>query len=103
MAEGFEELDSVIHERVRLGILTFLARNGETDFGTLKKALDVTDGNLSRHLRVLEEEGIINVKKTFVKRRPRTYYKLTNMGKKRFNRYLQVLEDILKSVTKKEE
>ena len=103
MADGFEELDRVIHERVRLGILTFLARNGETDFGTLKKALDVTDGNLSRHLRVLEEEGIINVKKTFVERRPRTYYKLTEKGKERFQRYLQVLESILKSVTEKEE
>ncbi len=103
MSNRFEDLDSVIHERVRLGILAFLARNGETDFGTLKRTLDVTDGNLSRHLRVLEEEGIIDVKKTFVKRRPRTYYKLTDKGKKRFNRYLQVLENILKSVTKKEE
>lgn len=103
MGDGFEELDHVIHERVRLGILTYLLQNGETDFGTLKRALDVTDGNLSRHLRVLEDEGIILVRKTFVKRRPRTYYKLSEDGRKRFRKYLDVLEGILKSIGKKEE
>ena len=102
MADKFGELDSVIHERVRLGVMVYLTQFGETDFGTLKKALNVTDGNLSRHLRVLEEEGLISVRKTFVNRRPRTYYNLTPEGEERFTRYLKVLEGIMKSILKKE-
>jgi len=97
---GIERLDPVLHERVRLGIVVLLVREGELDFRTLKRELGVTDGNLSQHLRVLEEAGIIRVKKRFVGRRPRTTYRLTEDGLKRFEIYLQGLQELLRSLPK---
>ncbi len=97
---GIERLDPVLHERVRLGIVVLLVREGELDFQTLKRELGVTDGNLSQHLRVLEEAGIIRVKKRFVGRRPRTTYRLTEDGLKRFEIYLQGLQELLRSLPK---
>ena len=91
-------LDPIIHERVRLGILTLLLQGGELDFQTLKHTLHVTDGNLSRHLQVLEEAGLVHVRKTFVRRRPRTYYRLTAEGRRRFLTYLDHLRQILKTL-----
>ncbi len=97
---NIHNLDPIIHERIRLGILSILIKEGETDFNSLKKDLNTSDGNLSRHLSVLEENGIISVRKTFVGKRPRTYYKLTNEGKKRFLSYLDTLENIIKNTLK---
>jgi DNA-binding transcriptional ArsR family regulator len=91
-------LDPVLHERVRLGILTLLVQADKLDFTTLKEALGVTDGNLAQHLRVLEEAGIIAVRKTFVGRRPRTYYRLTPQGRRRFLEYLERLRTLLQSL-----
>jgi len=91
-------LDPVLHERVRLGILTLLVQADELDFITLKEALGVTDGNLAQHLRVLEEAGVVAVRKTFVGRRPRTYYRLTPQGRRRFLKYLECLRDLLQSL-----
>ncbi len=101
-----EPLDPVIHERVRLGILGLLAQAGELSFGELKASLGVSDGNLASHLRILEREGIVRVRKTFVGRRPRTYYRLTPQGRQRFLRYLEALKGLLGGVleeTKEEE
>ncbi len=93
-----EGLDPVIHERVRLGILGILAQADEVSFRELKAALNVSDGNLASHLRLLEERGYITVRKTFVGRRPRTYYRLTEEGRKRFLHYLETLTDFLSDV-----
>ncbi len=93
-------LDPIIHERIRLGILSILLQEEETDFVSLKKELNTTDGNLSRHLSVLEENNIIVVRKTFVGKKPRTYYKLTKEGRKRFISYLETLEGIIKNTLK---
>ncbi len=95
---SLEPLDPVIHERVRLGILGLLAQAEEVSFGELKQALGVSDGNLASHLRLLEREGIVAVRKTFVGRRPRTLYRLTPQGRERFYRYLEALKTLLGSV-----
>lgn len=95
------DLDPIIHERVRLGIMTLLLQAGELDFQTLKRELGVTDGNLAQHLRVLEEHGLIQVHKTFVGRRPRTTYTLTLEGRRRLREYLDRLARILKSARRK--
>lgn len=92
-----EGLDPILHERVRLGILVLLVEADELDFTTLKETLGVTDGNLAQHLRVLEEAGVLAVRKTFVGRRPRTYYRLTPEGRRRFLEYLDRLRSILRA------
>jgi DNA-binding HxlR family transcriptional regulator len=92
------ELDPLIHERVRLGILVLLSVHGTIDFTSLKESLKVTDGNLSQHLRKLEEGGYIRVRKTFVKRRPKTTYTLTPLGRKRLAKYLEQMEKFLREV-----
>lgn len=93
-----EGLDPVIHNRVRLGILTLLLKNGRLDFKTLRDELGLTDGNLATHLRVLEREGIVRYEKTFKGRKPITYYELTKEGRKRLERYLKALKSLLKGL-----
>ncbi|GBD09833.1 hypothetical protein HRbin22_02094 [Candidatus Thermoflexus japonica] len=95
------DLDPIIHERVRLGIMTLLLQAGELDFQSLKRELSVTDGNLAQHLRVLEEHGLIRVHKAFVGRRPRTTYTLTPEGRRRLREYLDRLAQILKSARRR--
>ncbi len=93
-----EGLDPLFHDRARFGIMVVLLKNGEVDFNTLKRELGLTDGNLATHLRKLEEAGVVRYRKTFVGRRPRTYYSLTPEGRERFVEYLERLEEILKSL-----
>ncbi len=93
-----EGLDPVIHNRVRLGILTLLLKNGRLDFKTLRDELGLTDGNLATHLRVLEREGIVRYEKTFKGRKPITYYELTEEGRRRLERYLKALKSLLKGL-----
>jgi DNA-binding PadR family transcriptional regulator len=94
----FKEIDPVIHERIRLAVMVYLLQNGESDFNSLKEFTEATEGNLASHLRVLEENKYIEVKKTFVGRRPRTFYKLTKKGKKRLTEYLENLKKILGTI-----
>ncbi|MFG3493930.1 winged helix-turn-helix domain-containing protein [Streptomyces sp. NPDC047928] len=75
-----QALDDTVHQRVRLGILTVAHEADRVDFAFLKKQLAVTDGNLSRHLKVLEESGLITVEKGYAGRRPRTWITLTRAG-----------------------
>ncbi len=95
--------DEVIHEKTRLMILGFLLKEGELSFSDLKELLNLTDGNLTSHLKTLEINGIIEVKKTFIGRRPKTFYKLTKEGKERFINYLNNVKDFLNFLIKKEE
>ena len=93
---AFEGLDRVLHEKARLGILTSLADYHEgLGFGELRDLCGLTDGNLSRHIQILEEAGLIDVTKGFEGRRPHTNCKLTAEGRRRFNDYLAVLEQVL--------
>lgn len=92
-----DRLDDVIHQKVRLGVMSSLMASGEADFNLLKAALGVSDGNLSTHLTVLEEAGYIAVRKEFVGKKPRTTYAPTETGRKAFEEYVAVLEGLVRS------
>jgi len=89
------DIDALIHERVRLGIVSALAMVPEMSFVELKDSLSLTDGNLSVHARVLEEAGYVRIEKTFVGRKPRTTMSLTPRGRKAFRKYVEQLEQIV--------
>ena len=94
---AYEGLDRVIHERARLGVLTsLLAHPQGIAFGDLKQLCGLTDGNLSRHLSVLEEAGLVDVQKSFEGNRPRTTCRITATGRERYVAYLAVLEQVVR-------
>ena len=93
-------LDRLIHDRVRLGILSALAASSEMSFGDLKAALEVTDGNLSVHARKLEEAGYIVCHKSFTGRTPRTEYAMTPTGRRAFEKYLNHMDAIIEATRK---
>jgi len=90
-------LDPVIHERVRLAIISALAVNEVLSFNDLKKLLEITDGNLSVHARKLEDAGYVRCTKSFVGRQPRTEFKLTPGGRRAFEGYLEQMESVIRS------
>jgi len=90
-------LDSLIHERVRLGIVSALAGHESVRFVDLRDALGLTDGNLSAHARKLEDAGYVTCQKTFVGRTPRTEYALTELGRRELASYLGHLESIIRT------
>ncbi len=90
-----DEIDRLIHERMRLGIVSALAANDALSFGDLKEILGTTDGNLSVHARKLEDVGYIKVTKGFEDRKPKTEYRLTAKGRKALESYLHQMESIL--------
>jgi DNA-binding HxlR family transcriptional regulator len=92
-----DALDDVIHQKVRLGVMSSLMASGEADFNFLKAALGVSDGNLSTHLTVLEEHGYITVRKEFVGKKPRTTYTPTAAGHRAFEAYITALESLVRS------
>jgi DNA-binding MarR family transcriptional regulator len=95
------ELDRVIHERLRLGILSALAVNSSMTFNELKSVLKTTDGNLSVHARKLEDAEYISCDKSFDGRMPRTEYKITAAGRRAFERYLDNMEQVIAAARKK--
>jgi DNA-binding MarR family transcriptional regulator len=98
MPAGAPKLDRLIHERLRLGILSALSVNESLTFNELKKLLDTTDGNLSVHARKLEEAGYIGCAKSFEGRMPRTDYRLTTAGKRALERYLDHMEALIRAM-----
>ncbi len=90
------DLDRLIHERMRLGIISALMASDSLSFSDLKRLLRTTDGNLSVHARKLEEGGYITCHKFFEGRIPRTEYRLTAAGKKAFAQYLQDMEEVIR-------
>jgi DNA-binding transcriptional ArsR family regulator len=94
---SYDGLDRVIHEKARLGILTSLIANPNgLSFSDLRRLCDLTDGNLSRHLQVLEEENLIEISKRFERQKPLTTCKITRIGQKRYLDYLTELERVVK-------
>jgi DNA-binding HxlR family transcriptional regulator len=94
---AYEGLDRIIHERARLGVLTSLAANPKgLVFADLKRLCGLTDGNLSRHLQVLQEAGVVEVTKSFSRNRPQTLCKITPEGRRRFLDYLAVLDQVVR-------
>ena len=94
---AYEGLDRVLHEKARLGIMTSLvARPDGLLFGDLKRLCALTDGNLSRHLDVLHEAGLVEIWKGFENRRPQTLLRLSPEGRQRFLAYLEELEQVVR-------
>jgi DNA-binding MarR family transcriptional regulator len=93
---SYEGLDRVMHEKARLGILASLAANSDgLLFSDLKQLCALTDGNLSRHLTVLSDAGLVEIWKGATGSRPRTMYRLTHGGRRRFAEYIGVLEKVV--------
>jgi DNA-binding MarR family transcriptional regulator len=91
-------LDDTVHQRVRLGILAVLEEAKRADFSFIRDALDLSDGNLSRHVQVLEEAGLVRVEKGFEGRRPRTWISATRAGRAALEEELSALRDLISRV-----
>ena len=92
------DLDKVIHERMRLGIISALAANAKLSFTELKTLLNTTDGNISVHARKLEDAGYVTLEKSFKGRMPLTEYKITKEGREALTRYLNHMEALIKAM-----
>ena len=93
--EAFLQLDRVIHEKGRLAIMSMLAASAELSFTEMRDALSMTDGNLTTHIRTLQEAGYVSITKSFQNNRPLTTCSLTSAGKKAFTSYINLLENII--------
>ncbi len=95
MKDIISGLNKIFDSRVRLGIMSVLMVNDSVDFNTMKELLEVTDGNLASHLKALEKEEIIEVRKQFVGRKPNTSYKVTILGQRLFKEHINALEKLI--------
>jgi DNA-binding MarR family transcriptional regulator len=95
MSLPFADLDELVHQRSRLGIMTLLKGPGELEFRVLKEQLALTDGNLSQHLRTLEEAGYVAIRKGYEGRRPRTWARLTKVGERALAQEVALLRRIV--------
>lgn len=100
---AYDGLDRSMHEKGRLAIMTSLISNPEgLLFGDLKRLTSLTDGNLSRHLEVLREAGLLEIWKGYDKKRPQTLCRITREGRKKFGEYLRELEQVIKDARQQE-
>lgn len=90
-------LNKVFESRIRLGIMSILMVNDSFDFNSLKESLGVTDGNLASHLKTLEDNGLIEIRKQFIGRKPNTSYTITEKGMDLFKQHLNALEDLIRN------
>ena len=97
-----DELDQIIHQAVRTKIIALLLGRGECSFSDIKNALNISDGHMSTHMKILLEEKYVEMEKAFVDNKPQTTYRLTKNGKKKFSEYLETLKKILKLSQSKE-
>ena len=95
MTHPTRSLSEVVHQRHRLGVLTIAREVDQVEFGYLRDTLDLTAGNLSRHLTVLEEAGLVAITKGYAGRRPRTWVRLTDAGRTALDEELQALRRLL--------
>ena len=97
MMDGFdiEAIDEVIHGRIRLGVMAYLVGAGEADFSEIRARLQTTDGNLSVHLRKLEDAGYIEIAKSFVGRKPLTRIRLTEGGRGAYSGWLETISRLV--------
>jgi DNA-binding transcriptional ArsR family regulator len=95
-----QQLDRLIHDRVRLGILSALAAAEVLSFGDLKSALELSDGNLSVHARKLEDAGYVVCEKSFAGRTPRTEFRLAPAGRRAFEKYLDHMDALISAARK---
>jgi len=99
--EPFLQLDRVIHEKGRLTIMSLLAASPELSFTEIRDTVGMTDGNLTTHIRTLQEAGYVSVAKSYKKNRPLTTCTLTAQGRKAFTAYINLLEDIVQQTKPK--
>jgi len=99
--EPFLQLDRVIHEKGRLAIMSLLAANPQLSFTEMRQTLNMTDGNLTTHVRTLHEAGYVSVTKAFQEGRTLTTYSLTREGRKAFSSYIDLLEQIVQQTKQK--
>jgi DNA-binding MarR family transcriptional regulator len=95
MKDIITNLNKNFESRIRLGVMSVLMVNEWVEFTTLKELLDLTDGNLASHIKALEKEKYIEVKKQFIHNKPNTSYKVTNQGRKAFEDHLKALEELI--------
>jgi DNA-binding MarR family transcriptional regulator len=95
MTHPSQRLNDTVHQRVRLGILALLQEAKRADFSYVRDALDLSDGNLSRHVQVLEEAGLVDVEKGYEGRRPRTWLSSTKRGRAAFAQELRALRELI--------
>lgn len=98
MKNPIENLNKLFDSRVRLGIMSVLLVNDEVNFNELKDLIQVTDGNLASHLKTLEENGYVKVRKGFIGRKTNTTYSVTRAGDKAFKAHLDALEKMIRSI-----
>ena len=100
---SYNGLERTIHEKARLGLLTSLVSHpAGLSFVDLKRLCDLTDGNLSRHVKVLQDAGLVTVEKGYEKNRPHTHCKITAEGQRQFFDYVAVLEKVVKDATQRD-
>ncbi len=92
-----KQLNKAFDHRVRLGIMSILVVNDWVDFKTIKQMLELTDGNLASHITALEKAGYIEIRKSFIGKRPNTSFRVSLKGKKAFGEHLDALEALLKN------
>ncbi len=100
--ETIERIDEIIHQKVRLGIMSILAAQEKIDFVELKDRLGLTDGNLSSHTALLERNKLLTVKKTFLNKKPKTTLRITRKGRETLRGYLKLLTTILNNQSGKD-
>lgn len=94
----YQQLDDIIHSRIRLAIMALLVSVDEAEFTFIRDKIQATDGNLSVHLKKLEDAGYISVKKSFINRKPTSTYRITTKGHNAFEIYIDRLEKLLKKL-----
>jgi len=92
----YQQLDDIIHSRIRLAIMSLLISVDEAEFTFIREKVNATDGNLGMHLKKLEDAGYLGVRKQFVERKPSSSYKLTQKGRRAFELYVERLEQMIK-------
>ena len=95
MIDILSNIDKLLENRFRLGVMSILMVNEDMDFNSLKDMLQITDGNLASHVSALEKNKYIKVKKTFIGKKPNTSYSVTALGRKAFNDHLDALERLI--------
>ena len=96
------EFDKLVHQPTRLRIFAYLYRHGETSFPELTEALDVTEGNLASHIGKMEDADCVEVNKEFVDRKPQTTYRLTDLGREKFEEHIGTLESLIEGLADEE-
>lgn len=89
------DLDPLIHQPVRTRVLAYLASAGPSDFTSLKTALHLSDGHMSTHMRQLVEGGYVEAQKEFVENKPKTTYKISKLGRRKFSDYVETLRELI--------